>query len=144
MINAQAVRAARLRAGFRTQQQLAEAVGCARQTINRAEKGRSGATILQRIALVLGVPPEALMEPAESMSNTAPTPEEHTVLAALRKLDPVVRAKAVGYVIGLAEGGGAEEAASLGADLMGDLTAAEEKRAARLRRERRQTGDTSA
>ena len=88
MVNAQAVRAARLRAGFRTQQQLAEAVGCARQTINRAEKGSGGATILQRIALVLGVPPETLMEPAASMSNTAPTPEELTVLSALRKLDP--------------------------------------------------------
>ena len=66
------------------------------------------------------------------------------MLAAVRKLDPVVRAKAIRYAIGLAEGGGAEEAASLGADLMDDLTAAEEKRAAHLRRERQQTGDTSA
>lgn len=183
MIDGRAVRVARIRAGFQTQQEFARAVDCARNTISRAELGRGGTAILQRIADVLGVPPARLMDtpddrgapdrgediplnqgmcpdepfrvpsdraaPARGEAilpgaprDVAPTAEEQAMLSALRRLAPALRAKAIGYVIGLLAEGGAEDAATLGAELMGDLMEAEEKRAAA--REASKARDTSA
>ena len=182
MIDGRAVRVARIRAGFQTQQEFARAVGCARNTISRAELGRGGTAILQRIAAALNVPSATLMDipddraapdraqdirlnhgmcpdepfrgspdraardqseaiPPGASADVAATGEEQAVLSALRRLPPALRAKAVGYVLGLAEGG-AEEAGAFGAALMGDLAAAQQRQASA--RKAAKAGETPA
>ena len=53
------------------------------------------------------------------------TTQERELLAAFRRLDPILQARAAGFLFGLAEGGGTEEGAQLGADLSSDLAAAD-------------------
>jgi len=143
MIDGDAVRKARLRVGLKTQRELAEAVGCARATINRAERGQGGVSLLIRIARVLGVDPTTLMKLSE-LGAPPLTQDERAALAGLRKLRPALRAKAIGYLTGLADGGGAEEAASLGAELAGDLAATEETEVAQAAERQSKKRDTSA
>lgn len=72
------------------------------------------------------------------------TGQERDLLAAFRKLDPVLQARAAGFVFGLAAGGGTEEGAALGAELSSDLAAAEARRRTAENQRQQQTGDTSA
>ncbi len=131
MIDGQTLRIERVRAGFRTQSELAQAIGCARNTINRAEQGRGGPAILHQLAKLLNVPAENLMrgsatKAAPQANANAISSEERYIINTLRKLDPIAHARAVGIVIGMAEGGGADDASALGADLMQNLASAEE------------------
>jgi transcriptional regulator with XRE-family HTH domain len=144
MINGNAVRNARIAAGFRTQADLAAEIGCSRNTISRAENGLGGTGILQQIAGVTDVSPRTLMDvPGESAAAPV-SGVERELLAAFRKLDAVLQARAAGFVFGLAAGGGTEEGALLGAELSSDLAAAEARRKAAQNQPQQQTGDTSA
>ena len=144
MINGKAVRDARISAGFRTQADLAAKIGCSRNTISRAENGLGGTGILQQIATAVDLPPRALMAGSGDSSATPATGQERELLAAFRKLGPVLQARAVGFVFGLAVGGGTEESAQLGADLSGDLAAAEAQHQAEENQPQQQTGNSSA
>ena len=144
MINGKSVRDARLAAGFRTQSALAAKIGCSRVTISRAENGFGGIGILERIARATGVPPEALMQASGEPASKPVTRKEQELLSAFRKLDPVLQARAAGFVSGLAAGGGTEESALLGAELSSDLAAAEARRQAAESQPHQQTGDSSA
>ena len=144
MINGKAVRDARIAAGFRTQSALAADIGCSRITMSRAENDLGGTGILQKIARATGVPPRALMKVSGDTAAMPVTSQERELLAAFRRLDPVLQARAAGFVFGLAAGGGTEEGALFGADLSSDLAAAEARREAAENQPKRQTGDTSA
>jgi transcriptional regulator with XRE-family HTH domain len=144
MINGKAVRDARIAAGFKTQSDLAERIGCSRLTINRAENGLGGIGTLHKIAAATGVPPRVLMKVSAESVAMPVTAEERELLAAFRRLDPVLQARAAGFVFGLAAGGGTEEGAILGADLSSDLAAAEAQRKAAENQLQQQTGETSA
>ena len=144
MINGKAVRNARIAAGFRTQSDLAAEIGCSRNTISRAENGLGGTGILQQIAGAMDVPPRALMDTSSQSAAAPVTGQERELLAAYGKLDPVLQARAAGFVFGLAAGGGTEEGALLGAELSSDLAAAEARRKAAQSQHQQQTGDTSA
>jgi len=144
MINGKAVRDARIAAGFRTQSALASKIGCSRITISRAENDLGGTGILQKIAAATNVPPRALMKASGDSAEMCVTGQERELLAAFRKLDPVLQARAAGFVFGLAAGGGTEEGALLGAELSSDLAAAEARRKASESQPQQQTGDTSA
>ena len=144
MINGKAVQDARIAAGFTTQSALAAEIGCSRNTISRAENGFGGAGILQKIAGATGVPPRALMQVSDAADTMPGTRQEEELLAAFRKLDPVLQARAAGFVFGLAAGGGTDESALLGAELSSDLAAAEARRQAARNQPQKQTGDTSA
>ena len=82
--------------------------------------------------------------PTGSLSEVAPTADEQAALSALRKLRPALRAKAIGYLTGLADGGGAEEAAALGAELAGKLAATEEAEEAQAAARKSKMRDSSA
>ncbi|MDP6635997.1 MAG: helix-turn-helix transcriptional regulator [Phycisphaerae bacterium] len=144
MINGKAVRDARIAAGFRTQSALAEQIGCSRITISRAENDLGGTGILHKIAHATGVPPRTLMKISGVSAPMPVTGQERDLLAAFRKLDPVLQARAAGFVFGLAAGGGTEEGAALGAELSSDLAAAEARRRTAENQRQQQTGDTSA
>ncbi len=144
MINGKSVRDARIAAGFRTQSALAAKIGCSRVTISRAENGLGGTGILQKIAEATGVSPEALMQTSSEPAGGSVTKQEQELLAAFRKLDPVLQARAAGFVFGLAAGGGTEEGAQLGSELSSDLAAAEARRQAARNQSQQQTGDSSA
>lgn len=144
MINGKSVRDARIAAGFTTQSALAAEIGCSRITISRAENGLGGTGILQRIAEATGVSPEALMQASSEPASRSATRQEQELLDAFRKLDPVLQARAAGFVFGLAAGGGTEEGAQLGAELSSDLAAAEARRQAARNQPQQQTGDSSA
>jgi len=144
MINGKSVRDARIAAGFITQSALAAEIGCSRITISRAENGLGGTGILQKIAEATGVSPEALMQASSEPASRSATRQEQELLAAFRKLDPVLQARAAGFVFGLAAGGGTEEGAQLGAELSSDLAAAEARRQAARNQQQQQTGDSSA
>ena len=144
MINAKAVRDARIAAGFKSQSALAAKIGCSRNTISRAENGLGGTGVLHKIARATGVSPRALMQASDESANMPVTRQEQELLAAFRKLDPVLQARAAGFVFGLAAGGGTEEGAQLGAELSSDLAAAEARRQAAQSQPQQQTGDTSA
>ena len=144
MTNGKAIRDARIAAGFRTQSTLAAEIGCSRITISRAENDLGGTKILHKIAAATGVHPRALMQVAAESAAMPVTSQERELLTAFRRLDPVLQARAAGFVFGLAEGGGTEEGALLGADLSSDLAAAEARRKAAEIQPKRQTGDTSA
>ena len=144
MINGKAVRDARIAAGFRTQSALADDIGCSRITISRAENGLGGNGILQKIARVTGLPPRALMKVSGDTAAMPVTSQERELLAAFRILDPILQARAAGFVFGLAVGGGTEESALLGADLSSDLAAAEAQRKAAQSQPQKQTRDASA
>jgi len=144
MINGKAVRDARIAAGFRTQSALAAEIGCSRNTISRAENGFGGTGILLKIAIATGVPPRTLMKVSDATDTMPGTRQEEELLSAFRKLDPVLQARAAGFVFGLAAGGGTEEGAQLGAELSSDLAAAEARRQAARNQPQQQTGDTSA
>jgi transcriptional regulator with XRE-family HTH domain len=143
-INGKAVRDARIAAGFKTQTELAEKIGCSRVTINRAENDLGGTKILQRIASITGVPPRMLMKFSPDAAAMPVTREERELLAAFRNLDKILQARASGFVFGLAAGGGIEETAILGADLSSDLAAAEAQRQAAENQPQKQTGASSA
>ena len=140
MIDGQAVRLARLRAGYCTQRELASKVGCARNTISRAERGRGGASILVRIAHALGIEPRHLMKPQDS-GTVAAISDAEEALSAFRKLGPAQRAMAVSYIEGLKD---SEEAAALGAELAGKLTATEEAEEAQAAARKSKQRDSSA
>ena len=144
MIEGKAVRDARIAAGFRTQSALAAKIGCSRITISRAENDLGGTGILQKIAAATGVPPRVLMKVSGASDTMPGTRQEEELLSAFRKLDPVLQARAAGFVFGLAAGGGTEEGALLGAELSSDLAAAEARRQAAQSQPQQQTGDTSA
>jgi len=144
MIDGKSVRDARLSAGFRTQSALAAKIRCSRVTISRAENGLGGIGILERIAKATGVPPEALLQTSGEPASKPVTRKEQELLSAFRKLDPVLQARAAGFIFGLAAGGGTEEGAQLGAELSSDLAAAEARRQAAKNQPQQQTGDTSA
>ena len=144
MINGKAVRDARIAAGFRTQSALADKIGCSRVTISRAENGLGGTGILQKIAAATDVPPRVLMKVSGESTAMPVTNQERQLLAAFRKLDPILQARAAGFVFGLAAGGGTEEGALLGAELSSDLAAAEAHRQAAKSHPQQQSGDTSA
>jgi transcriptional regulator with XRE-family HTH domain len=144
MINGKAVRDARIAAGFRTQSDLAAKIGCSRITISRAENDLGGTGILQKIASATGVPPRVLMQISGASDTMPGTRQEQELLAAFRRLDPILQARARGFVSGLAAGGGTEEGAQLGAELSSDLAAAEARRQAAQNQPKQQTGDTSA
>ena len=143
-INGKAVRDARISAGFRTQTALATKIGCSRVTISRAENDLGGRGILKRIASVTGVSPASFMTGASDPATAPTSGPERELLAAFRKLDPVLQSRAAGFVFGLAVGGGTEESAQLGADLSGDLAAAEAQRQAEENQPQQQTGNSSA
>ena len=144
MINGKAVRDARISAGFRTQGDLAAEIGCSRITISRAENGLGGTGILHKIARATDLPPRVLMMISCASASMPVTSQERELLAAFRKLDTVLQARAEGFVVGLAAGGGTEEGAQLGAELSSDLAAAEARRQAARNQPKQQTGDTSA
>ena len=84
---------------------------------------------MHQLAKLLNLPAQNLMK--GSATKAAPqanaiSSEERYIINALRKLDPIAHARAVGIVIGMAEGGGADDASALGADLMQNLASAEE------------------
>lgn len=89
--NPRAIRAARFQKGL-TQDALAAAVGCARNTISRAELGEACSDGLGlRIANALGVDPESLLYderqhamPPDGLALTAP---EQQAIAGMRSLD---------------------------------------------------------
>jgi len=128
MINGKAVRDARIAAGFPTQESLAESIGCSRITVSRAENGKGGSGVLQKIADATGVAPGMLMKITGDSAPMPVTPQEREILAAYRRLDPITQARASGFIVGLAAGGGAEESGDLGAALAGELAAAEARR----------------
>ena len=68
------------------------------------------------------------------------TAQERELLAAFRKLDQILQARAAGFVFGLAAGGGTEEGAMLGADISSDLAAAEARRQEAESQPKPQTG----
>ncbi len=144
MINGKAVRDARIAAGFRTQSAMADKIGCSRITISRAENGMGGTGILQKLAAATNVPPRTLMKASGDSAAMCVTTQERELLAAFRRLDPVLQARAAGFVFGLAAGGGTEEGAQLGAELSSDLAAAEARRKVADSQPQQQTGDTSA
>jgi len=144
MINGKAVRDARIAAGFRTQEGFAAEIGCSRITISRAENDLGGTGILHKIAAATGLPPRSLMQVSGDSAAMPVTAEERELLAAFRRLDPVLQARAAGFVFGLAAGGGTEEGAQLGAELSSDLAAAEARRQAAQNQPQQQTGDSSA
>jgi len=144
MINGKAVRDARIAAGFRTQSAMADKIGCSRITISRAENGMGGTGILQKLAAATNVPPRTLMKASGDSAAMCVTTQERELLAAFRRLDPVLQARAAGFVFGLAAGGGTEEGALLGAELSSDLAAAEARRKVADSQPQQQTGDTSA
>lgn len=144
MINGKAVRDARIAGGFRTQSDLAAKIGCSRITISRAEHNFGGTGILHKIAQATGVPPKTLMRISGDSAPMPVTGQERELLAAFRKLDPVLQARAAGFVFGLASGGGIEEGGILGTDLSSDLAAAEARHHSAESKRRQQTGDTSA
>jgi len=144
MINGKAVRDARIAAGFQTQEALADKIGCSRITISRAENNLGGTGILQKIATATGIPPRALMQPSDQSAPVAISSQERELLAAFRRLDTVLQARAAGFVFGLAAGGGTEESAHLGAELSGDLAAAEARRKAADSQSSQQASDSSA
>ena len=144
MINGKAVRDARIAAGFRTQTALAAALGCSRITICRAENGLGGTGILQKIARATGIPPRSLMKVSGESAAVPVNSEERELLAAFRKLDTILQARASGFVFGLAVGGGTEESAQLGAALSSDLAAAQAHRQAAQDQPKKQTGQSSA
>ena len=143
MIDGKSVRNARIAAGFSTQADLATEIGCSRNTISRAENGFGGTGILQQIARVTGVPPRTLMKVSDESADIPATSQEIEILAAFRKLDPVLQARAAGFVFGLTAGGGTEEGALLGAELSSDLAAAEARRKAADSQPQQQTGDSA-
>ena len=142
--NGKAIRDARIAAGFRTQTDLAAKIGCSRITISRAENNLGGSKIIHKIAAATGVHPRDLMQVSADSAPMPVTSQERELLTAFRRLDPVLQARAAGFLFGLAEGGGTEEGAQLGADLSSDLAAAEARRKAAQDQPKRQTGDTSA
>jgi transcriptional regulator with XRE-family HTH domain len=144
MINGKAVRDARIAAGFKTQSDLAAKIGCSRITISRAENGLGGTGTLQKIAVATGIPPRILMKVSGESAAIPVTAQERELLAAFRKLDPVLQARAAGFIFGLAAGGGTGEGAMLGAELSSDLAAAEARRKAAMSQPQQHTGDTSA
>ena len=144
MTNGKAIRDARIAAGFTTQSAIAAEIGCSRITISRAENDLGGTKILHKIAAATGVHPRNLMQVSAESPAMPVTSQERELLAAFRRLDPVLQARAAGFVFGLAEGGGTEEGALLGADLSSDLAAAEARRQEAQNQPQRQTGETSA
>lgn len=144
MINGTAVRNARIAAGFKTQSDLAAEIGCSRNTISRAENGLGGTGILQQIAGATGLPPRALMDVSMESAAAPVTGQERELLAAFRRLDAVLQARAAGFVFGLAAGGGTEEGALLGAELSSNLAAAEARRKTAEPQPQQQASDTSA
>ena len=68
------IQRARLRAGFETQTQLAQALGVADNQVNRWEKGRHmpSPRMLERIANALGVPAESFLFDSDDDEDDLP------------------------------------------------------------------------
>ncbi|MCP4377814.1 MAG: hypothetical protein GY794_16760, partial [bacterium] len=103
-----------------------------------------GNGILQKIATATGVSPRTLMAISGESVTAAVTRQERELLSAFRNLDPVLQARAAGFIFGLSAGGGTDESAMLGADLSSGLASAEANRQTEINQPKQQTGDASA
>lgn len=91
-IDGTAIRRSRRKAHL-TQAQLAEAAGCARNTISRAECGDCSERLAERIAAAVRVDPNTLY--AQNTPSNAPLPltsEQEAVVAIMRRGPSVSRA----------------------------------------------------
>ncbi len=99
--------------------ELSKRIACSNVTISRIENGHQQPTraIAQRIADALGVPlTELSIDPrrAARRSGDVDSDTERLVVEALRSMDPLLRAKAVGFILGLASSASPEAAEAAG------------------------------
>jgi transcriptional regulator with XRE-family HTH domain len=103
------LRALQREAGL-TGKELAEKVGCSSVTISRIRSGRQRPReeLVTAIAAALGVDESQLYGTAEAAAQAGGNPlsrDEREMLEAYRQMGPTERAKAWGFVVGLAHSG---------------------------------------
>jgi len=110
--------------------ELAKRVHCSNVTISRIENGHQQPTsaLSGRIAEALGVPLDELtIDPRRAVRrDDDDTETERLIIEALRRMDPLLRARTIGYILGVASSG-SPDAAAAAADLAAAAEEAEDK-----------------
>ena len=95
--------------------ELARLVHCSNVTVSRIENGHQQPTsaLSGRIAEALGVPLDELtIDPRRAVRRDGDndTDTERLVVEALRRMDPLLRAQTIGYILGVASSGSPDAA----------------------------------